>query len=633
MPAVRPILTGFALFALLALLGQRAPAQLDPWDDPARVLVVFNTAWPDADGDGTPDSTELAQYYAQRRGVPAGNLLGLPLTPTGHAYGSGEWSLFLTELRDPLLAWLAAHGTDSVDTLLFCHGVPYEVNVPGWGPRSVDNALQVPQSLGTAAAPVFKATQYPNPMKEPSPHKGNDVGHFDHATYEYLGLPLYMACRLDGVSVDHARALIDRAAYGAAHAGTAPGLYTGNGYVDSRFGAYDDATLLAGYPFTYADYALADKQMAYAKFFVEASGFPMLWEPWESEIGEPGASFLGGADATWAADALLYGGWYNYAKYQHGWEWLTGSIACDLNSNSAMGLRQSGYVSFLAQALQENLTAGAGVVAEPYLNGHNRPDVLLAYVLDGFTWAEAAMISDPGLKWMSLHVGDPLYRLSPSTAVPDTSAPAPWPWLGADHASLELELPVFPIGLPGGAEVFRCTALTSGPAGALATVALAQPDDRRQQRVSVPALGGAELTLVSVGVADPSGNAGGTALLHFLDGAQAPSSARVAADTLLVGPTDALALRCSFGAQGGLLTAVTGFSMTITAPAFGVVDYPIHPLFLSLASDWLVTRSVDQANFRVVFPRGAWPPGDVTLKLSLTANGLTATDEVAVTVQ
>jgi uncharacterized protein (TIGR03790 family) len=625
-PSVARTLLAFA--ALVPL----AQAQLDSWNDPARVLVVFNTTWPDADGDGTPDSIELADYYALRRGVPAQNLLGLPLTPAGHAYSGAQWPLFLSELRDPLLAWLDTHGTDSIDTLLFCHGVPYEVNVPGWGPRSVDNALQVPSSLGTVAAPVFKGTQYVNPMKEPSPHIGTDIGHFDHAVHKFQGLPLYMACRLDGVTVDHARALVDRAAYGAAYAGTAPGLYTGNGYVDSRFGAYVDATLLAGYPFGYSTYALADKQMAYGKFFVEASGFPTAWEPWEAEIGEAGATFLGGADASWAADALLYGGWYNYAKYQHGWEWLAGSIACDLNSNSAMGLRDAGYVSFLAQALQENLTCGAGVVAEPYLNGHNRPDVLLAYVLDGFTWAEAAMISDPGLKWMSLHVGDPLYRLTPSAAVLDTTAPAPWSWLAADHAGLELELPAVPVAFPGGAEVFRCASLTSGPIGALATVALAQPDDRRVQRVPVPPTGGADLTLASVGVVDPAGNAGATALLHFLAGPQAPASARVEADLLSVGPSDPLVLRYSFGAQGDLLSAATGFAMTISAPAYGVVDFPVHGLFLPLASDWLVSRSIDQVNIRVAFPPGSWRPGVVTLKVSLTANGSVEMDEVVLDV-
>src|SRR5262249_55296417 len=162
--------------------------------------------------------------------------------------------------------------------------------------------------------------------------------------------------RLDGTDVEHAKALVDRAIYGERHVALA--AYSGTVYVDSRFGPYDDASQQAGYPFGYTTYNKADKQMAYGKFFGEASGFPTRWEPWETEIGEPGAVFDDGGNAEFAADALFYGGWYNYAKYQHAWQWKAGSVACDLNSNSAQGLRDAGTVSFLCQAFQENLTAG-----------------------------------------------------------------------------------------------------------------------------------------------------------------------------------------------------------------------------------------------------------------------------------
>ena len=148
------IVEAFAASCLLALtaLARPAVALSDPWLDPSRVLVIYNTSWPDGDGDGTPDSTEVAQYYAQRRGVPADRLLGLPLSPSSWSYGPSQWPQFLAELRDPLLAWLAAHGDTSVDTLLFCYGVPYEVDVPGFsfgGARSVDSSLCVPYTLGT----------------------------------------------------------------------------------------------------------------------------------------------------------------------------------------------------------------------------------------------------------------------------------------------------------------------------------------------------------------------------------------------------------------------------------------------------------------------------------------------------
>ncbi|HZL98633.1 MAG TPA: TIGR03790 family protein [Planctomycetota bacterium] len=617
-------LPGVALLLVVAC-GAARPllAQLDPWDDPSRVLVIHNTSWPDGDGDGVPDSTEVAEYYALRRGVPAGNLLGLPLTPAGAAYGGGQWPLFLGELRDPLLAALDAHGATSIDTLLFCYGVPYQVEVPGWGPRSIDNALAVPHVLGTAAAPLFKSTQYTNPLKETSPHIGADIGHFDHALHQYQGTTMYLWARLDGLSAEHAKALVDRALYGQAHISPAPGAYGGFGYVDSRFGQYTDAFLQAEYPVGYLEYANGDISMAYGKFFVEQSGFPLRWEPWETEIGEPGASFDGepAGSAELGAQALFYGGWYNFAKYQHAWEWKSGAFACDLNSNSAQGIRSAGTVSFLAQALQENLTAGAGVIAEPYLNGHNRPEIFLAYILDGFTWAEASAVSDPGVKWMSLHLGDPLYRIDPGQATLDTTAPAPVVWLGADHASLELVLPAVPGDSPGGSEVFRVTAVGSGGSPAVTTTAVVQPDDRRRQVVAVPGATGPGLTWVSAGVVDPSGNAAATPLQHFVGGPAAPSSAVVAVDDSDVDGSEPLVLRYSFGAAGGLLSQVTAFAMTVTLPAKGLVDFPVAPILLPLASGHLLTHSLDQLNFAVVFPPGAWPDGPATFKVSLTADG------------
>lgn len=633
LPDGRPL--GVALAAALVLLAVRPlAAQLDPWADPARVLVIYNTSWPDGDLDGAPDSTEVAQYYALRRGVPAGNLLGLPLTPTSEAYGAGQWPLFLAELRDPIAAALAAHGETSIDTLLFCYGVPYQVDVPGQGPRSIDDALAVLNALGTAAAPIFKATQYTNPLKETSPHIGTDIGHFDHALHQFLGTTMYLWARLDGLTVEHSKALVDRALYGQAHISPAPGAYGGFGYVDTRFGQYTDAFLLTEYPVGYLEYADGDVSMAYGKFFVEQSGFPLRWEPWETEIGEPGAVFSDLVSAELADDALFYGGWYNYGKYQHAWEWKAGSFACDLNSNSAQGIRSAGTASFLCQAFQENLTAGAGVIAEPYLNGHNRPDIFLAYILDGFSWAEASAISDPGVKWMSLHLGDPLYRIDPEAATLDTSAPAPIAWLGADHASLELVLPAVPGDAPGGEEVFRVSAVASGsfPVGGGGGPPVSQPDDRRRQLVAVPGAAGPGLTWVSAAVVDPAGNAGATPLQHFVGPPIAPSSAVVAADDADVSRAEPLVLRYSFGAAGGLLTHVTGFAMTVSLPNKGLVDFPVSSILLPLAGNYLLTHSLDQVNFAIAFPPGAWPDGPATFKVSLTANGQTSTSSVDVTV-
>jgi len=618
-----------------ALCASPGSALTDPWVDPARVLVIYNTNWPDGDADGTPDSIEVAQYYAVRRGVPANRMLGLPLTPTNWTYTQAQWPLFLTELRDPLLAWLAANGDASVDTLLFCYGVPYQVEVPGFsfgGARSVDSALCVPYSLGTAAVPAFSNSKFNNPYRESAPHIAPDVGHFDHALYKFGGTPIFLHARLDGLSAGHASALVDRAIYGEAHISTAPGGYGGSGCVDSRFGFYSDAALQASYPYGYSTYENGDISMAYAKFFVAQSGFPLRWEPYETEIGESGALFTDGSSAESVTDALFYGGWYNYAKYQHAWTWKTGAFACDLNSNSAQGLRDAGTISFLCQAFQENLTAGAGVIAEPYLNGHNRPDIFLAYILDGFPWAEASMVSDNAVKWMGVHIGDPLYRLDLAHAVPDLTAPSPFLWLAPNHDALELELPAIPGTAGGGEEVFRVTSIASGTSPAVTSLAVVQPDDRRLQSVIVPATGMGGLTYSRATVVDPSNNAGATSLVHFVAGAVQPATAVVQAESTSAGPGDPVVFRFAFGAAGGLISQASSFSMTITSPAHGVVNYPAESLLLSLASGYFATRNIDQLNFQVAFMPGVLPPGPFTVNVSLGANHQVATSSATVLV-
>jgi uncharacterized protein (TIGR03790 family) len=629
--AGRGLLAALAAGALIFLAAPRAAAFTDPWNDPARVLVIYNTSWPDADGDGVGDSLEVAQYYAARRGVPAENLLGLALTPTGVNYDASQWALFLSELRDPLLAWLAAHGDSSVDTMLFCHGVPYQVDVPGLGARSLDSSLCVPYKITSGSTILFSGFKYNTTYFEGDPTVPPDKGHFDHALYSFQASPLYLHCRLDGISAEHSKALVDRAAYGHAHITKSPFGYTGVAYVDSRFGIYDDAAQQLGYPFGYNSYNNGDKSMAYGKFFAAASGFEWHWEPWETEIGEPGAVFTDSISAESAPAALFYEGWYNYGKYQHAWEWKTGAVACDLNSNSCQGIRDPGYVSFCGQAFQENLTAGAGVMNEPLITGHSRPDVLMWFAIHGFPWAETSCISDLTIKWMSLHVGDPLYWVDPDHATADVTPPAPFAWLGADHASLELELPAVPVSAPGGEEVFRVTQIASGASPAVTPVPVVQPDDRRLQKVAVPPSGSAGLTWAAPMLRDPAGNTAAP-LLHFVAGPTAPALAIVDADDLDVGPGEPLVFRFSFSGAGGLLTQITAFSMTATAPVYGAVDLPIDALFIPLATNYTPTHNLDQVNFTVKFPPGVWKPGPVTLNVMLGANGQVSSSSVTVNV-
>jgi len=258
--------------------------------------------------------------------------------------------------------------------------------------------------------------------------------------------------------------------------------------------------------------------------------------------------------------------------------------------------------------------------------------VLLAYTFMGFPWAEVSMVSDNAIKWMGLHVGDPLYRIDVAHAVADTTPPAPFTWLGADHASLELELPALPDSAPGADEVFRVTQVWSGSGPLMTPSPVTQPDDRRLQRVAVPPSGAPGLTYAQADCTDPSGNVGSSGLHHFVAGPAAPATAVVQVDDAAVGTGEPAVFRFAFGAAGGLLGSVTGFSIHATAPAYGVSNFPVEPLMLSLASEYMASRNLDQVDFVVAFAPGLLKAGPFTLDVSLTANGQTASSSATATI-
>src|SRR5208282_5633534 len=80
-----------------------------------------------------------------------------------------------------------------------------------------------------------------------------------------------------------------------------------------------------------------DQAVAYGEHWVAASGLVLKWENSgnsDQSIGQAGQVYSDGTLAMTAPRALLYGGWYNYERYNDVWDWLPGSVACDLDSGS-----------------------------------------------------------------------------------------------------------------------------------------------------------------------------------------------------------------------------------------------------------------------------------------------------------
>ena len=88
---------------------------------------------------------------------------------------------------------------------------------------------------------------------------------------------------------------------------------------------------------------------------------------------------------------------------------VAGAIAVHIHSFSASTLRDEN-ANWVGPLVSKGAAASLGNVYEPYLQLTSHLDIFNNRLLHGFTFAESAYMSIPALSWMSVMVGDPLYR-------------------------------------------------------------------------------------------------------------------------------------------------------------------------------------------------------------------------------
>ena len=112
-------------------------------------------------------------------------------------------------------------------------------------------------------------------------------------------------------------------------------------------------------------------------------------------------------------DCALYYGWYAGSVagpfIQSDFRFVPGAIAVHIHSFSASTLRDPGG-GWVGPLLTKGAAASLGNVYEPYLQFTSHLDMFNDRLLHGFTFAESAYMSTRAVSWMSVMVGDPLYR-------------------------------------------------------------------------------------------------------------------------------------------------------------------------------------------------------------------------------
>lgn len=365
------------------------PAQDPPpaLDLNGETVVVYN---PDFS-----QSRELAEYYAQKRGISEDRVIGLPCpvndAMTRQEYNDllrkplleafvrrGWWKLGQLDVRDPISGKSLPAMTvaeSAVRVVVLMRGIPFQISRDAPNPKttqedeaSVDSELCV---LGLPRQPIAGALRNPYYQQ-------------DMRFQMFQGTPgLLLVGRLDAPDADTVKRMMDDALT------TEENGLRGRAVIDlaQKTGAYQEG----------------EDWLNRSAILFRQKGIPVYVDKSEDLI----------PDHWPLPDTAFYFGWYNGtatgAVASPSFRFQTGAIACHLHSFSAAVLRTPDK-HWVGPLLKQGAAAALGNVFEPYLSLTVHFDIFNQRLLEGYTLAEAAWNATPVISWMNVVCGDPLYR-------------------------------------------------------------------------------------------------------------------------------------------------------------------------------------------------------------------------------
>lgn len=354
----------------------------------ARVVILANSR--------QPDSVKLAEFYADKRGVPRANIVALPLPEAE----SITWREFIDQVGQPVQdelyrrGWLEGTATSLVDRfgrkryaftghrlsyLVTCRGVPLRIyNDPTLLEEKAvikiqgefnKNEAAVDAELSLLAQSGYELTgMVANPL-------------FANERPSSLDSEMVVkVSRLDGPTWESTRRLVT-----SALEGERTGLL-GRSYVDLK-GPHGDG----------------DQWLESALTQLQDLGF-------DGEVERGQGTF--GAETRFDAP-VLYFGWYagglNGPFATEGFAFPPGAVALHIHSYSAQTLRADNS-AWCGPLVARGVAATVGNVFEPYLQLTHRPNLMLRALSLGKNFGDAAYYALPALSWQAIAIGDPLYR-------------------------------------------------------------------------------------------------------------------------------------------------------------------------------------------------------------------------------
>ena len=354
------------------------------------VLLVVN--------ETSADGGRIAAHYARLRAVPSSQVLRISVAAADEI----DRDAFDARIQTPIAAWLRQH--DALDRILYIvlsKGVP--LRIAGSGGRegtgaSVDSELTLlyrrllgesPSAAGRVANPYFLND---TPVAQAKP--------FNRAASD-----LYLVTRLDGFSVDDVLALIDR--------GAAP-VRDGRILLDQKAGVIDPA----GNQWLAAAADRLAKGGAATRVVLETSSQVLSGQKnvlgyyswgsndWAITVRHFGFGFVPGA----IAGTYVNTDGRTFSEPPASWTIGKWSDRTSFHAGSPQSLA--------GDLIREGVTGVAAHVAEPFLDGMVRPDILFPAYVSGFNLAESYYLATPFLSWQTVVVGDPLCAPFPRRPVP-----------------------------------------------------------------------------------------------------------------------------------------------------------------------------------------------------------------------
>lgn len=380
------LLLGLVCIAMELRSEAAEKAATSAMDLSGETVVIYNSDY--------AQSRELAQYYANKRGIPTDHLIGLecPIDdsmsrqqydqmirkPLFEAFvRRGWWKLTQKEVKDE-------KGNDvpvtvvedsSVRVIALMRGIPFQIRRDIQNPpnskedeASVDSELCL---LGLAGQNLAGAVRNP---------------YFNQGMrfQMYQATPgLMLVGRLDAPDAETVKRMIDDAILAEK-----TGL-RGRAVIDlaQKTGAYQEG----------------EDWLIQSAILFREHGIPVFIDKEESLI----------ADHWPLPDTALYFGWYaptaSGAIASQSFRFMPGAIACHLHSFSGAAIRASDR-HWVGPLLRQGAAAVLGNVFEPYLSLTVHFDLLNKRLLEGYTLVESSWVATPVLSWMNVVCGDPLYR-------------------------------------------------------------------------------------------------------------------------------------------------------------------------------------------------------------------------------